>query len=289
MNRFLVFVVTAFLSLMGLFATSLILAPAANAQTISVGLVGDSITEGFPLDTVSNSAPNAYPNCAVGPTNYPTSATCGTATPTMQGTLQPLLPTATITTTNMGRGGSRMQDWLPANGNGFTTGAVTVFNSASVNTVWIMLGTNDCTTGTATSQASYQADLTTVVNYFLAHVTGLNQVVLNYPPYKNSDADIPAANARLILYQEAMRAVAAANPTHVFIGATATYSWFQNHLTALGDGIHPNLAGYQQLGILWAQGYYDRFYRQRSTPTLVAANRNYLRKNLLAQRGVTVQ
>jgi hypothetical protein len=53
-------------------------------------------------------------------------------------------------------------------------------------------------------------------------------------------------------YQTQLQALAGADPTHVFIGDTAAFGYFQANPSQLQDGVHPTNAGYATLAQYWA-------------------------------------
>jgi lysophospholipase L1-like esterase len=194
-------------------------------RTVTIGFIGDSITQGVPAG----------------------------------GTLPPAELTATMLSSdgvtvravNQGHLGSTTADWLPRAGHGYFAEALAAFSRGQVHIVHVMLGTNDANPGAAhLSPAVYRANLGVISR-------ALNAdgyiVVLSYPPYAqphSPDAPRSAMDGALRAYQPMIDGLV--NGKGIRRGDTHAYTFFRQHPWELADGIHPTATGIQQLARLWA-------------------------------------
>jgi len=179
-------------------------------------------------------------------------------------TLNTLRPDLTFTDVNRGLAGTTTAQWVATH----IGPAVTAFTGAGVTVVFIMLGTNDANVANSVAQATYSANIASLIATIKA--AGINRIILNYQPYINTDTtwNIVSSNALLVQYQSALVALAAADPSHVFMGDTTAYSFFQTFTGLLSDGVHPTTSGYASLGGFWGQAYYDKFLCTVTTASL---------------------
>jgi lysophospholipase L1-like esterase len=239
-----------------LFATAATIAAQCNVSSAScVGCIGDSISNGYK----SNPGLNVCSALATSLSSV-SGKTWGYNQQAANGT----------TTAGWVSGGALLNQAL------FYFG-----RSPAVTHVVIMLGTNDAKTTVATTQADYQSNLQGTINAIKA--AGINKIMLSYSPY--IDYTVNAGNGwdstsdpRLLQYQTAIKNLVAADPTHVFLGDTQAYSWFQANPTQLADGVHPTGApsnvGYTKLLSLWSQAFANNFlgpktYLRASGPAAV--------------------
>jgi lysophospholipase L1-like esterase len=218
-------------------------------QPIVIGCVGDSITYGY-LSSGGRVSPDP---CAQ-----------------MASDLNTMTGTSLYSSFNVGVIGSFSANWITGctsclpGGGGNITSALTGLSptrftpglvAAGVSLVQIMIGTNDAQT--PVSQSAYQGNLTNIITAIKS--AGINKIVLHYQPYINTNLGgwtISIADPALLTYQTAMKNVAAADPTHVLIGDTTAYGWFQANPTYQSDGVHPSSAGYLALAQMWATALY---------------------------------
>jgi hypothetical protein len=147
--------------------------------------------------------------------------------------------------------GTTSGDWV--SGGADLPTAVAAFISAGVTRVVLMLGTNDSAAGTATSQATYQANILSAVTYMFANIPTLRTVHLFSSPFQAlTSGNLSIQNcARLVAYSAALATIA--NGTTVFYSAPlASYNFFQKYPDQLSDGIHPGDQGVGSFGGLWA-------------------------------------
>ena len=218
-------------------------------QPIVIGCVGDSITYGY-----LSSGGQANPNPCAG----------------MAADLNSMTGTSLYSAFDVGVIGSFSANWittcsscLPGGGGNINSGLTglspTRFTpgmvATGVSVVQIMIGTNDAQT--PVSQSTYQSNLTNIIGAIKA--AGINKIVLHYQPYINTNLGgwtISTSDPALLTYQTAMQNVAAADPTHVLMGDTTAYAWFQANPSYQADGVHPTSAGYLVLAQRWATALY---------------------------------
>jgi len=206
---------------------------ALSASTVTFGWIGDSITYGY------MSSPPTDP--------------CTLETGDLNGLAN---GTTYVMGNNAGSNGTTTANW--ASGQTLLTNAISAFQSAGVTVVNIMLGTNDALSSIAAT--SVQTNLQSTITALKA--AGFNKIIINYSPYTMNNAP---AEALLVQYQSVEQALVAADPTHVFMGDTTAYTWFQANQSYLLDGIHPTNAGYAVLGQMWATAYLQIMAKLYST------------------------
>ena len=188
--------------------------------------IGDSITEGF------MSSPPVFP---------------GTL---MVSDLNAWTGTNAYAASNQGVGSTASGDWVSGSSN--LTAAIA--NCAGLSTMFIMIGTNDSKNAIQTTPATYMSNVQSTITALEA--AGFTKIVLNYSPwivYPNSAGGFGSgSDALLMQYQTQLQTLAAADPTHVFIGDTAAFGYFQANPSQLADGVHPTNAGYAALAQFWA-------------------------------------
>ena len=203
---------------------------ALSAQTTVLGCIGDSITVGYA------SSPSVDPcllevnalNTLTGASNYSEGA-------------------------NIGIIGATSSDWASS-----ISSHLAALTRARVSAVTIMLGTNDAQNRFLTPPATYYSNMQTVITALKG--VGINHIVLNFAPYINGDPNgyftpLSQSNSYIASYQTQIRALVAADPTHVFQGDTEAYTFFQFNPSLQADGLHPNNAGCALLANLWAHEY----------------------------------
>ncbi len=175
---------------------------------------------------------------------------------------------------NQGYPGTSASDWQP--GGGYLPGVLTSFENTGVDTVSIMIGTNDASE-TFTSPSTYQTNLQNLVNALLASGTGITRVILNYSPYLNAPGNgqatttptLAQANALIVQYESAINSIASSTPG-VYLGDTTLYAASKNNADTInnwGFGPHPYEAGHQYMGAAW----YDAYVADFSHPYSVTA------------------
>ncbi len=151
--------------------------------------------------------------------------------------------------------GSTTADWVSGSSN--LNSAISDFGANFVETVCIMLGSNDSVANI--SADTYATHLTSTINAL--KTAGISRIILNYPPYASNATWLTAgAPAFLTAYQTALQTLAATIPG-VYLGDTQAYDWFSAHNSDLADGVHPNDAGAVSLAYLWSQAYRRIFLR----------------------------
>jgi lysophospholipase L1-like esterase len=134
----------------------------------------------------------------------------------------------------------------------FSPGLVT----AGATLVSFMLGTNDAVA--AVSSGNYSTRVQNIITALKS--CGVQKIILHYQPYNNAT---PAADPYLLQYQTVIGSLAAADPTHVLVGDTTAYTYYQSNPSCEGDGLHPiatgcgypYLASIQAAAIKGALGY----------------------------------
>lgn len=176
-----------------------------------------------------------------------------TETPVQAAVAQLIADGFSITGINQGQVGAATADWLP--GGTYFNAAVSAANSVGgVRAVSIMLGANDSKTAVATSQATYTANISSIIAGLFSQVYGLQKVVLNQCSYivpgsgggqwgSGSDTLLQAYNTAL---------AGLVNGTTIVAGDTTIYATTLANQSLLADGVHFTQAGYVTLGGLWA-------------------------------------
>ncbi len=192
---------------------------AANAYVI--GYIGDSITYGTG-STTATAVQVAVAQLAAGG-----------------------IPAAAI---NRGVFGSLTSGWLST----YLAPALAAFEAVACDTISIMLGINDLTV--SETAAAYGANLQAIIAQCLA-APGVTRVVLNSLTYRGYD---PAATAATVAleqtYLPVIQAIATTTPG-VILGDTAAFAFFRANPGDLYDGLHPNQAGHNVLGMFWAASF----------------------------------
>jgi lysophospholipase L1-like esterase len=153
-----------------------------------------------------------------------------------------------------GIGGSQTSDWQPG-GTNFVN-ALAAFQPVGVDTVSIMLGTNDALNGHV-APSTFEANLQNDVNGLLTPGTGITRVILNYPPaLGNGDS---TGESLMLQYQPLISAIASSTPG-VYLGDTSFYTWS----LANPFNVHPPEVGHQQMGADWAAAYLRNFGQPES-------------------------
>jgi len=168
---------------------------------------------------------------------------------------------------NRGVNGSTTTDWQP--GRLLFNDAIAVFKAQNVHTVSIMLGTNDSRSDRAISPATYRRNMEIIIENLLSSGV-VTQVIVNYPPYvvPGSGPWDELSEARLKLYAVQLDAIT--KERGVAKGDTRAFSYFKEHIDQLIDGIHPNEAGREALGRMWADAYEKVLARQVSKRQLTS-------------------
>lgn len=157
-------------------------------------------------------------------------------------------------------------DWLSGSSN--LNNAISAMTTANVSIVFIMLGTNDARI-TGTDPAVYQSHLQGTITALIG--AGFSKIVLNYPIYDWEGGGGGSIDAAILSYQANLLALANADPTHVFLGDTDSYTWFLHHPEELqSDSLHENYAGAVSLGYLWLQAY-QRLFSTSSNPGTISS------------------
>jgi len=188
-------------------------------MTLNIGFIGDSITLGSYLNPGENPA-----------------ARCGAILAAGLG--------ETVNIVNLGANGSTSDQWRPSQA--FYYSGTSAFASAGVTDVLMMLGANDCKTGVDVSGATFQSNISEIVNQLITD--GYLRVWLNYPSWCTWDVGSPTLH--LVEYQISIQNVA--NGTTIRVGDTTAYSFFEANQDLLLDGVHPLATGANDLGGFWA-------------------------------------
>lgn len=167
-------------------------------------------------------------------------------------------PTFSFAADNEGINGATTANWAILGGGKPLSNALIFITRYGITNVAIMLGTNDAKPFNDVSSTTYHDNLQFVITTLESN--GVTKIVLNQPPYiQASGSGLPdptSANALLVLYQGSLAALAASDPTHVFLGDRTAYADFQaNASWYQADGIHPNDTGATQLAHRWAAAY----------------------------------
>jgi lysophospholipase L1-like esterase len=120
-----------------------------------------------------------------------------------------------------------------------------------------MLGTNDAGFNNHVPVATYKSNLQSTISALGA--AGFQRILLNIPPYiqiGDGTYDTAASNALIVQYQDALRDLAAVDPTHVFLGDQTAYGYYRLHPELYQpDGVHLSVAGNQSLGRIWSRAF----------------------------------
>jgi lysophospholipase L1-like esterase/plastocyanin len=127
------------------------------------------------------------------------------------------------------------------------TDAIDAFQSAGVEIVSIMLGTNDVGLDNR-SVADYKANMETIIDRLKAD--GFKHVILNQSIYQ---AGWEVGSTRVAEYNAVLAELVDEYDGFALMGDEQGYEWFKANQSALGgDGLHPTAEGSQQLGEFWA-------------------------------------
>jgi lysophospholipase L1-like esterase len=155
-----------------------------------------------------------------------------------------------ISVVNRGVSGSATGDWVSS----LLNPSIASFQSAGVEVVQIMLGTNDASIIKGHVPATtFKVNLQTIISQLKS--AGMKRIILQRPPY----FIIPTSNrdqASLDLmseYYTVLRELV--DGETVFLGDRDAWDWFKNNPSRLPDNTHPDTAGYAKLGELWAAAY----------------------------------
>jgi lysophospholipase L1-like esterase len=116
-----------------------------------------------------------------------------------------------------------------------------------------MLGTNDSSISRNVLPDEYKNNLQSMIDGLKS--IGVKKVILNRSPYvlptaANHDDQ---ALVKMAGYMEVIKELV--DGETVLLGDIEAYNYFEANQNQLSDGIHPTPAGYQQLGIFWANAY----------------------------------
>lgn len=196
--------------------------------TLKIGYIGDSITFGINGDPVGD----------------------------MGGNLENL--GFIVTQVNNGFPGSTSQNWAQSSGGPVLPETILAFQTAGVQYVQLMLGTNDAPHAIAVSD--HFTYMSQVVSACL--VAGF-KVIINQPLWAVPGSDINGAifptNCNTLYQQYHNADLALVDNINVFAGDTNAMNWFQNNPSDLNDGVHPTAAGDVQLGVIWTQAFIETF------------------------------
>lgn len=196
--------------------------PARAQGFSSIVLIGDSITRGHGTSGTGQSAPVLL-SLAAGLGIDPAGIT------------------------NLGVNGLTTSDWL----NGRIEGAVAAAPAHSL--FLVMLGTNDARigpTGRSPGEWLFHARL------IVSRIQGAgHEAIWNASPWIAAGAAGWPANSgeRVALYNAQIR------ETGAIVGDTGAWDWFRTHEARLPDGVHPDDAGAQALGQMWAAAARERY------------------------------
>jgi lysophospholipase L1-like esterase len=142
-------------------------------------------------------------------------------------------------------GGATSSSWANNNVGSMYINAKTAFQATDVDIVHLMIGTNDC--GTITPE-KYKNYLQTLVDNL--KIDGFKHLLISQPPYRNSNE---TCLDNLLGYQTAISTLVVENGGFVLLGDMTAYNVFENEYASLmGSDPHPNTAGQNRLGQLWA-------------------------------------
>jgi len=207
----------------------------ASSAVELVGGIGDSIMYGF-----QTSQKSAF-NCAVDALNN-----------RFQNLKEFLIPAGG----NQSIGGKTSIDWLPSGS--LLASACSALNSAGVTRLLIMLGTNDSkpdNPGGATSPATYQGNMSSIIAYCKAHISSLKTIHVFSSPYLNGTGDLTSANNPILVDYAKMLPGVADNVVTYYSYPLDSFTYFKaNGAAETADGVHPNDIGAHALGSMWANG-----------------------------------
>jgi GDSL-like lipase/acylhydrolase family protein len=95
---------------------------------------------------------------------------------------------------NLGAPATRTGNWQP--GGSYFQNALASFETSAVDTVSIMLGTNDALNQDSTT--TYATNMSNLIVGLLAPGTGITRVILNYPPYMYDDASVGLSHSQAL-------------------------------------------------------------------------------------------
>lgn len=155
-----------------------------------------------------------------------------------------------VTVVNQSVPGTYSLQWSNGYAGGYLASAIAAGNAAGCNIAVSTLGVNDSAAQNITA-AAYGSNTASEV----AGLTAAGyKVILNYPSFVNINA---ASNSwttltpsLLLQYQGQINSLV--NNSTVFLGDTQAYNYIAMHPEQLADGVHPNDAGVQTLGQLYA-------------------------------------
>lgn len=213
-----------------------------KAATLSIGFLGDSITNAFglsagqgPADQAGNLLVKLYKNRAVTVTEYAVD-------------------------------NSRTAQWVSGSAN--LIAAKDAFASASATHVHVMLGANDSAAANLVSAATYKSNLQSTVT----DLTGAGyKVILSYPTYipagANSNATTAASVALAQSYQAEIDDLI--DGVNVLRGDVLSYNYFIANLGEYqADKTHPTSTGATSLGYMWARAIERAiFFLDKPVPT----------------------
>lgn len=155
-----------------------------------------------------------------------------------------------VTKVNVGVSGTTSANWVNNTGGANLANAVASGVAAGAQYCQIMLGTNDAKAAINTSPAAYLANLTVIVDAFLAVRI---KVILNQPIWT-----VPGSGGGLwgagpnTNYQQYYNALAPlVDNINVFYGDNLALNWFELNPLDLLDGVHPTSLGNPKLGQIW--------------------------------------
>jgi lysophospholipase L1-like esterase len=154
----------------------------------------------------------------------------------------------TVNYVNRGLSGATTAKWLPAGS--ALPAAIADFRSQGIDTVSVMLGTNDAKRLVATSPQDYLANMRMIVGALYSEASGIKRVILNIPPYlvPGSLNNAWDAESNLLLQQYALQLEWVEG---AYRGDRSAFVYFQAHPDQLRDGVHPGVLGHAALGRAW--------------------------------------
>lgn len=163
---------------------------------------------------------------------------------------------------NAGVSGSTTFNWLPTDTATETTSgslstnnfgrSLTAFVAAGVHIVHVEdMGVNDSKTGSGLTLSQHQAYMSAIVQGYLAngYIVALDAPTYVVPGSYGTWAEASDAFLQSCQAQD----LALASPGKVFFAGTSPYQLIANNPGILADGVHPNNAGGQLLGKVWAR------------------------------------
>lgn len=213
-----------------------------KAATLSIGFLGDSITNAFglsagqgPADQAGNLLVKLYKNRAVTVTEY-------------------------------GVDNSRTSQWTSGSAN--LIAAKSAFSAAGATHVHIMLGANDAAAANLVSAATYKSNLQSTIT----DLTGAGyKVILSYPTYIPAGANSNATTAASVALTQAYQAQIddLVDGVNVLRGDVLAYNYFIANLGEYQtDKTHPTATGATSLGYMWARAIERAiFFLDKPVPT----------------------